>query len=71
MKGVFTAALFLMIFAACSNEVEIKWPERATRDSVKNPLQTEPEKESIPSDMHIAKDSVILADSSVKPGITP
>jgi hypothetical protein len=67
MKAILFSALCILCCAACNNDNDTKWPDRAIRDSVKNPLVTQPENESIPPDMHIANDSVIVPDSTGAP----
>lgn len=67
MRIFFAIACAVLACTACNNGNETKWPDRAIRDSVKNPLVTQPENESIPPDMHIARDSVIVPDSTGAP----
>ncbi len=71
MKWILPTVLSMLLLGACENANTTHWPNRAIRDSVKNPLVTDPESETIPPDMHLVKDSVIVPDSSVKPGRTP
>lgn len=43
----------------------MKLPDRAIRDSVKNPATVQPPSEAIPQDMKIVNDSLIKAKDSV------
>jgi hypothetical protein len=67
MKMLLLAAACALCCAACNNGNNTRWPDRAIRDSVRDPSVTQPENENIPADMHIANDSVIVPDSSGAP----
>jgi len=58
----------ITFLAACNNGddngVYMKLPDRAIRDSVKNPATVQPPSEAIPQDMKIVNDSLIKAKDS-------
>lgn len=62
MKVLFVLSTVALL-AACNNNdkrhVTMELPDRAIRDSVRNPLTVQPESQSIPKDMQVVKDSVI------------
>jgi len=61
MKFLFVLCTIVFL-AACNNNdkgVYVKMPDRAIRDSVKNPLTENPKSDAIPGDMKIVKDSLI------------
>ena len=63
----FIAAICMVAFLSCNNDdgtVKVKMPDRAIRDSIKNPAVEQPPAEAIPKDMTIVKDSVITAKDS-------
>ncbi|MGN6619401.1 MAG: hypothetical protein ACTHJ5_19660 [Ilyomonas sp.] len=64
MKKIYFITLVFGGLIACNNNRNI--PDRAVRDSVKNPLTVQPETAAIPKDMEIKNDSVVMPDTSIK-----
>ena len=62
MKKLYFISLLFGGIMACNNNSNV--PDRAIRDSVRDPLTVQPESASIPEDMRIKNDSVVVPDTS-------